>query len=51
MPVLPALVCKEKYWKQKWTHLIRDQGAASKRDQEADSSKTGLSQEEDEEDR
>lgn len=25
VPVLSALVCEEKYWKQKWTHLIRDE--------------------------
>lgn len=51
VPVLSAFVCKEKHWKQNWTHLTRDEGAASKRDQEVDFSKTGLSQEEDKEDR
>lgn len=48
--VLSAFVCKEKYWKQKWSHLIRDEGAASKSDQEADYSKRRLSQEDNEED-
>lgn len=51
VPVLSALVCKEKHWKLKWMHLVRDEGAASKRDQETDYSKTGLSQEKDKEDR
>lgn len=49
VPVSSALVCKEKHWKPKWTHLVRDEG--SKRDQEADYSKIRLSQEEDKEDR
>lgn len=47
-------VHKIKYWKQKWGHLVRDKKASSKREQEekvdeADYSKAGPSQEQEEE--
>ena len=56
VPVSVAPIHKEKYWKQNSAHLVRDEGASSKREQkeevdEADYSEAGPSQEQQEEER